>query len=56
MVGFPADGQETIPETSSVQKGDMIKAQGQLLGTRARGQEELPPDCKERLIQYVGES
>jgi len=29
MLGFEADGQERILETSLVQKGDFIKAQGQ---------------------------
>ena len=48
MVGFGADGQERILETSLVQKGGFIKAQGQ----DPMGRKYW--DCAEQLIIYLG--
>ena len=41
VLGSRAYSQERVVETSSVQKGDFIKAQD-----RTRGQEELHWDCE----------
>ena len=56
MLGFEVDGQERIFETSLVQNGGFVKAQG----TRTCGQEELlcrrrPPrwGCEGWLITYL---